>query len=313
MRYIEKYIVLIILLFITGCTSSNEKIHNDGNETYKNDVKELSVQINNLETLIDEYKNTIDILKSKEKSEIAGYEEQIKLLEDELLLANQSLVVTQQIPEEKLKSTISEYEEQIKLLEDELLIANQSLIATQQIPEEINIELLKYKSLANKYEEILLGDYSLTDPINSVIAVNNIRIDMDFDDVINHMGEDYCKETVFNEYKGVSENIWDYEGLEIRFDPVFVNHIIIKSASLETNIGINVGDSAIESLEYCRDTFQVAVTPNGGKIFNWFDTGDGNYLILCFDKDLRNIEQNEDMTKETKIELIEISKKSDFD
>lgn len=277
MKFKKLIILIIFSLFFTSCTQQ-EKI-DIIKADYEIEIEKILEVADNSQRLVNEYENEIKILESKincfEKSEI---DQEIK----------------------------------IQSLEDEIIKLNKTLIEMEQT-ENDDINLLMYKSLAKYYKKALLNEFETINPNYNVVTANDIRIGMNFIDVINYMGIDYTEEAFFNGYRGVAESVWQYDGIKIRFDPIFTNFITISSDSVSTNIGIAVGDSALDTLNYCKSTFQVANTPNGGKIFNWFDTGDGNYLILYFDKELTRTNQNIDITEDTKIELIEIARMDCFD
>ncbi len=211
-------------------------------------------------------------------------------------------------------SIISNYEAELKSLFNENSELKESidqlkkeLDTFRQTPEDNTYEIELYKSLYKDFRRF--HESTLTRSIikkDEKISINGVYLGDNFKDVAEQFGNKYMESFEVNE-AGYIDNysfiFWDYpDGTRIWFNPLSVVNISIESEKYETSFNVKVGDSAIEALEYCDNTYEKVYNRHelpSKPIPGWYYLNNNYILILYID--------GANITKESVIKKIELS------
>jgi len=118
-----------------------------------------------------------------------------------------------------------------------------------------------------------------------------------FSEIEGHFGEPYY---IRNYNDGLSILIGQNSGKVLEIE--------LTSTNYETWQGDKIGDTADKVLSKYREKYTEPETIHSdGKLEGWFDIGNGIILIFDFDKD-DNMIVNKDITPDSKVELIKLTK-----
>lgn len=116
-------------------------------------------------------------------------------------------------------------------------------------------------------------------------------------------------------YYGQAQYVWTYDkGIEVIIgkDSSTVLDIAAYASEFKTNLGVKVGDNATDVFDLYRANYEELRSPHGGDILvGWFVVEHGDFLIFSIDKDNRR--QNNNITPDSTIEVIELADSAHFD
>lgn len=161
-------------------------------------------------------------------------------------------------------------------------------------------------------QDVLDGKYApkfQIEPLDPNTPVKKINIGMTKEEIINILGMDYEEKTIENEIEGGYDTYLTYDGVTICLsEEGTVNYITISTNKVSGNFDINVGNSALEALQYCEENFKNVMNPHGMEnevLFGIFEFEDGISLGLTFNK-YGNINSMEDVKEDTVVQEIRI-------
>lgn len=212
----------------------------------------------------------------------------------------------------KYEQRIEKVNVQSKELKEEL---NKSKKKIEELEEKLKAnpvdEVNIYEEIYKDYRQYIDSNTELSENAdNKKPSINNIYIGSNYKDVSKLFGNEYI-ETIEYNAAGYSSNnsflFWGFnDGTQIRFNPLLVSVIRIGNPKYKTNFGVQIGDSALEAIEYCDANYEQCVY-NGVPNVGWYYIDDGVRLILLFNTD-DNIHQNDlSLTNQTKVEKIELT------
>lgn len=237
--------------------------------------------------------------KVEEKDILAEYHEQIELLEAKLEQSEAALLTK----DEQINQLVQQSEELKEVAEDD-----------PENTEGTVSEAGMYKDLYEKFKQYILRSSTETPPQATGVSVNNVFLNANFKDVINAFGEEYEETVTYDDYQGGSQIVWVYDDLEITFDPIMISSIRLTGSEYSTNTGISVGDSALPTIAYCESKYEGVKSRHSNEfLYGWYDIGDDQVMIIYFDQSLSRLEQDIEITEDTKVEKIEIAKFTAFD
>lgn len=282
-----KKIRIIILIVTYGILLVGCSIKNNTSEDYvsKTVMNELEEELKIKDKKIDEYKLSVDELEKVNAS-----------LEQDLIALNSTIA--------ELNNSNLSLEEDLSKLKSE----NQDLI------EDIGglrFEHWTYEAIYHDYRRYIDSTITETYIDDTQFKINNIAVGSSYKDVLYVFGEPSEETIGFNEGYGENSSYmtWKYnDDLVIMFNPIFAESIIISSSEYTTNLNIQVGDLAVDALEYCNSNFEKYYGTNYSQeepLLGWYYTKNGNVLIMHFNKDGNRIQNNITISADTKVEKIE--------
>lgn len=209
---------------------------------------------------------------------------------------------------EKKNEELKKYESDLIEIKKELDVLKEENLVLRSEEYESEYDLWIYKIAFDDHRELIQYILMPSEVDNAHVTINGVHIGHNYKNVIKSFGDKYTERMSLDESNGWAMIIWDYsDGTHIAFNSVYVSSIETTNPNHITNIGVKVGDSAQQTLEYCNEKFEkVDSMYYDEPLLGWYWTEKGNILILYFNKENERVQQDIKIDEETKVEKIEV-------
>lgn len=216
---------------------------------------------------------------------------------------------------DKKNTELKQKNEELKKYESDLIEIKKELDDLQKenlkLRSEVNTpdyDVWTYKIAFKNYRALSESLLVASEIDNDYVSINGIHIGHNSKNVKESFGDEYTEVIELDESNGWTDITWYYnDGTSVSFNSVYVSSVKTTNPNYSTNIGIKIGDSALQTLNYCNERFEKV---NGIHIdeplLGWYWTEKGNILILYFNEEGNRFQQDIKINEETKIEKIEV-------